>query len=166
MTDTIIKEMQEKAVQKHGYEKPENVAAPGERPYCPPYAYETRVDMSTDELDTLIASSVRAGYEAWNREVREIVKQSQLAELIRFYMSNRGSGHTYASVKGVENVQGAYLLVADEHQKQNTGLPREKQIALSGREIQLGGRRCAIVVDHYALQQMFTDLSTKLDSKI
>ena len=60
-------------------------------------------------------------------EVRVEIMEGKLGQLMQFYASNRGTGHTFATIKGVENTPNAFLLVADENQKKNTGLPREKQ---------------------------------------
>ena len=95
--------------------------------------------------------------------VVEMVRESGLGQLIEFYESNRGSGHTYAAVKGVENSANALLLVADGHQKQSTGLPMDKQISLTGRYV-LKGRRHALVVDNFALIQMFYRLISQLQT--
>ena len=90
--------------------------------------------------------------------MREKIGNSLLGNVVRFYQSNRGSGHTYASVKGVENTPNAFLLVVDEHQKQNTGLSKEKQISINSRDIILRGRRFALVCDNYTIQEMYRKL--------
>jgi hypothetical protein len=116
------------------------------------------------KLYEFVVSQKEQAIQAERERIIKEINGSQLAEVVRFFESNRGSGHTYAEVKGVENVNGAFLIVADEHQKQNTGLAGDKQLSLSSREIILGGRRCAIVVDHFALQKMFHDIINLLQT--
>lgn len=112
------------------------------------------------KIKILTTAAEARGREEGLKEAQRILADSYLYEVVRFYHSNRGSGHTYAAVKGVENTPNALLLVADNHQKQNTGLPPQRQISISenNRGILLGGKRPALVVDNHALCVMYDDL--------
>lgn len=150
MTNNFIKEIQEKAA--------------NELLKYQDY-YDHMQDMGIyrfggDVINSLITHTALRTIE----EVRKTIpiQSGSFAELIRFYQSNRGTGHTNASVKGVENTTNSVLLVANEAQKRNTGLPPHKQISLNGREIKMGGRRMAVVVDNFALQEMFNGVLSTL----
>lgn len=85
-----------------------------------------------------------------------------LGQLATFYASNRGSGYTYACVKGVENTPNALLVVANEAQKGNTGLPREKQVSVRGRDLIISARRFALVPDNFVLIQSAQEKKNRL----
>lgn len=48
---------------KYGYEKPENVAD-DEKPYYPPYADESRLDISLEDLEQTLTQAHQAGFNA------------------------------------------------------------------------------------------------------
>lgn len=108
-----------------------------------------------DFIRTLLSKEREEGERRERERILTELDKSGMGQLMDFYSSNRGSGHTYAAVKGIENVPNSVLLVAHEDQKQNTGLSREKQISVGGREIALNGRRFAVVPDHFALQTLW-----------
>jgi len=115
-----------------------------------------------ENIEKLLQEVFEQGRKEGVEMARFEVQNSQFAQLVKFYQSKRGSGHTLAAVKGVENVENAFLLVADEHQKMNTGLPRTKQVALSSNDLIIAPRRFAIVPDNYAIQVMFNNLLSSL----
>lgn len=129
----------------------EEVMQPGEKAVARPRVI---MDFMDGMIDTVALRVIEM--------CEEKTKRSKLGMLMDFYSSNRGSGHTYAAVNGVKNTPNSVLLVAQESQKQHTGLPREKQITLNGRDIVLSGRRFAVVPDHFALQLMFEEITHSL----
>ncbi len=124
--------------------------------------WNTGGKLTHNEIDELIFTLLDQAKKSERERMAKEIQETKFADLIRFYQSNRGSGHTYATVKGVENTDRAFLLVVNEQQKQNTGLPNDKQISLNGKEMILGGRRFAVVPDNYTLQEMFKEIITIL----
>ena len=95
------------------------------------------------------------------REILTTIYSSKLFKIMDYAFS-RGSGHTYAQVKGVENVDNAILIVVDG--KQNTGLPKEKQMSINdAKHFFIGsGRRHPVVIDHFALSTMLKEIINKI----
>ena len=95
-------------------------------------------------------------------EMLKKIYHSKLFQILQ-YGFRRGSGHTYAQVKGVENVSNAVFIVANENQKKSIGLPKERQISISSaNERFFAGRRHPVVIDHHALAVMFEEIIKSL----
>ena len=118
-----------------------------------------RIEMKS-RLDNIIAHT----YETAIKDCLREAERSKLQMIVDYYRSNRGSGHTYAAVNGVKNTQHSLLLVANEKQKQSTGLPRDKQISIEDRTLILAPRRIGLVIDNFALQEMFLNLRLKIQA--
>ena len=59
-------------------------------------------------------------------------------------------GHTYTEVNGVKNNPKSLLVVVNK--KQDVGLPQKQIITIDEIPDRLMGRRCPIVIDHFALK--------------
>jgi len=75
---------------------------------------------------------------------------TRLEELVT-YGFPRAVGHTWTELYGVRSNPRAVLIVANERQKDFIDLPKEQMVSISNLREKLAGRRCPVVVDHYAL---------------
>ena len=125
---------------------------------------------SRHQCNEISGDKLKEAFENGKKEAREevinTILHSKLAGILRYRFA-RGAGHTYAEVKGVENVKNAVLIVANEQQKRSTGLPDKQVISINStsKGTILSGRRIPIVIDHYALQVMFDEIIQQLTTK-
>ena len=90
--------------------------------------------------------------------------KSKLEILDEYYRINRQVGHTTAMLNGAKSDPNIIVLVHHQTVKNWIDLPKEQIISIDCLE-KLKGRISPILVDHYALQVMFSELKAELLKK-
>lgn len=102
------------------------------------------------------------------RDVLKLVEKSPLYQLLQYGFA-RGAGHTYAEVKGVENVPNAILVVGTAEQAASLENEVEgmhgKVLHLTARPLFMGGRRHPIVIDHHVIAEQLKDLIYQINNR-
>lgn len=86
----------------------------------------------------------------------------KLKDIHTYYMMTRRVGHTISLLVGAKSNKNVLVLVANEAQKQNVDLPDNQMISINNLEA-LRGRRNPLLIDHFALQSMISELLKDLD---
>lgn len=89
---------------------------------------------------------------------------SKLEILDEYHRINRRVGHTTAMLNGAKSDPNILVLVAHQAQKNYIDLPKEQMISINCLD-KLKGRRNPVLVEHYALQAMFSELNNELLKK-
>lgn len=113
-------------------------------------------------------SAFERGREAERKEIKSMLigefNRSELQAVVE--SQARAVGHTYSAINGVKNNNNnALLVIANNYQRQDVDLPKEKTITLE--EIKRGflrGRNLkAMVMDNYALFEVARDMRARIE---
>ena len=86
----------------------------------------------------------------------------KLKDIHTYYMGTRRVGHTISLLNGTKSNKDILVLVASEAQKQNIDLPENRMVSINNLEA-LRGRRNPLLIDHFALQCLISELLKDLD---
>jgi hypothetical protein len=87
----------------------------------------------------------------------------KLKDIHTYYMGTRRVGHTMAILDGAKSNKDILVLVANTTQKKNINLPENQMVSINNLEA-LRGRRNPLLIDHFALQSMVSELFRDLDA--
>ena len=90
--------------------------------------------------------------------------KSKLEIVDEYYRINRQVGHTTAMLNGAKSDPNILVLIAHQAVKNYIDLPKEQMISINCLQ-KLKGRRNPVLVEHYALQVMFSELNHELLKK-
>ena len=86
-----------------------------------------------------------------------------LNQLVSYYASTRGGGHTTLMKEGTNNYVGQkHVLLMDQAHGENTGIPKDERVTL-GSLGRLCGTKSPLAVDNFVLSQIFLISSLKLE---
>ena len=81
-----------------------------------------------------------------------------------YYSVRRRVGHTTAMLNGAMSDKNIIVIVAHKAQKDHIELPKEQMVTLGELE-RLRGLKKPVLIDHYALQIIFSELNKELHAK-
>ena len=87
--------------------------------------------------------------------------ESKLETLDLYYRRNRQVGHTTAMLNGAKSDPNILVIVGHQAQRNWMDLPKEQMISMNCLD-KLKARRNPVLVEHFALQIMFSELQDKL----
>ena len=89
--------------------------------------------------------------------------KNKIDEIINYLNVNRGVGHTYTEIYGLKNNDNAIAIVGNSFHKGIMGIPKNRVITIN-ELIQLRGKRCPIIVDHYAMLKLFEEVTKNIET--
>ena len=89
---------------------------------------------------------------------------SKLSILSDYYFMRRQVGHTTAMLNGARSDKNIMVVVAHKGQMDYIELPRKQMITLAELE-RLRGLKRPLLIDHFALQTIFSELNIELNAK-
>lgn len=89
---------------------------------------------------------------------------SKLSILNDYYFVRRRVGHTSAMLNGARSDKNIIVIISHKAQKDYIELPKEQMITLAELE-RLRGLKKPLLIDHLALQTIFSELNIELHDK-
>lgn len=89
---------------------------------------------------------------------------SKLSILSDYYFMRRRVGHTTAMLNGARSDKNIIVVIAHKAQERYIDLPKEQMVTLGELE-RLRGLKNPLLIDHHALQIMFSELNIELHDK-
>jgi len=109
-------------------------------------------------------NTVEGWYKEYINKNKGGEKMSKLKILHDYYFVRRQVGHTSAMLNGARSDKNIIVVIANKTQKNYIELPKEQMITLAELE-RLRGLKNPLLIDHYALQVMFSEMNKELHDK-